>query len=81
MVLVAEWTNALDCGSSSRKAFMGSNPIFYPKCRCRLNWSRTPDFHSGKCGFESRWRYKLPYRIMVVHLILDQAVSVRIAVG
>lgn len=30
MVIVAEWLNALDCGSSIRKDFVGSNPIFHP---------------------------------------------------
>lgn len=30
MVIVAEWSNALDCGSSSRKTFGGSNPLFHP---------------------------------------------------
>jgi hypothetical protein len=30
MVFVAEWPNALGCGPSTRKSFVGSNPIFHP---------------------------------------------------
>ena len=30
MVIVAEWSNALGCGPSIRKDFVGSNPIFHP---------------------------------------------------
>lgn len=33
----------VDCESTG----ISSNLIIHPICRCRLNWSRTPDFQSG----------------------------------
>ena len=53
MVVVAEWSNALGCGPSNRKVFVGSNPISYPKYGVRIITVSKLDCESRECQFDS----------------------------